>query len=74
MAWTVCLILVMSCRLNRPRARLRGGGHGAGTVAGVGLLVVFVPDGVAGPVLEIVDPPVPPGVAGDLGCTQVGGW
>lgn len=38
----------------------------------VGLLVVLAPDGVAGPVLQILDPPVPPGVGGDLGRGQVG--
>ena len=43
------------------------GGHGAGAVAGPGLVVVFVPDGVAGPVFEVLDAPVSAGVGGDVG-------
>lgn len=38
------------------------GGGVAGSVAQVGLLVVFAPYGVAGAVLEILDSPVPAGV------------
>lgn len=56
----------------RPTCSFAQGGHGSGAVAVLGLLVVLAPDGVAGPVLQIRDPPVPPGVGGDLGRGQVG--
>lgn len=43
------------------------GGHGAGAVAGPGLVVIFVPDGVTGPVFEVLDSPVSAGAGGDVG-------
>ncbi|WP_329522182.1 hypothetical protein [Spirillospora sp. NBC_01491] len=49
------------------RCRRVGCPGSSGQVAEMGLLVVLAPEGVAGPVLEILDAPVLAGMVGDFG-------
>lgn len=63
MVCTVCSLLLMPWMLNQTEGQVAEGGHGVGTVAGVGQPVAFVPDGVARSVLETLDAPAPPPTA-----------